>query len=60
MKAFHENYMPAREILARAMKKLDGLEIKLIAPQHGSIIRDNPRRYIEILRNLDCGDYMLD
>lgn len=60
MKAFHENYMPAREILARAMAKLDGLEISLIAPQHGSIIRDNPRRYIDILRNLDCGDYMLD
>ncbi|MGI6604836.1 MAG: MBL fold metallo-hydrolase [Firmicutes bacterium] len=60
MKAFHENYMPSQEILARAMDKLEHLEIAMIAPQHGSIICDNPRHYINVLRNLDCGDYMLE
>lgn len=58
MAAFHENYMPSSDILRRAMEKLDGLDIKLIAPQHGSIIKENPRRYIDILKRLECGDYM--
>lgn len=58
MKAFHENYMPSNKILRTAMNKLDAYDIQMIAPQHGSIIRDNVREYIDALRNLDCGDYI--
>lgn len=58
MKAFHENYMPSREILASAMRKLKKLDIKLIAPQHGSLIDKNILEHIEALENLECGDYM--
>ncbi|MBI5178497.1 MAG: MBL fold metallo-hydrolase [Nitrospinae bacterium] len=57
MKAFHENYMPSRKILKHTMDKLDALDIEMIAPQHGSIIRKRDvRAYIDILRNLECGE----
>jgi flavorubredoxin len=58
MRAFHENYMPSREIVASAMTKLEKLDIRIIAPQHGSVIDRNPREYIAALKNLDCGDYV--
>lgn len=57
VKAFHENYMPSNKIMRHAMDKLDGLEIDMIAPQHGSIIRKKDvRRYIDLLKNLECGE----
>ncbi|MBI4665468.1 MAG: MBL fold metallo-hydrolase [Nitrospinae bacterium] len=58
MKAFHENYMPSNQILRHAMNKLDNLDIKMIASQHGSIINKDIRKYIDALKNLDCGDYI--
>mgnify|MGYP001188994153 FL=1 len=59
MKAFHENYMPSRTILENAMNKLRELDISMIAPQHGSIINKDIDKYIDILANLECGDYLL-
>jgi flavorubredoxin len=58
MKAFHENYMPGNQILRAAMEKLDAFDIKMIASQHGSIINKDVKKYIDTLRNLDCGDYV--
>ncbi len=56
VKAFHENYMPSNRLLRHTMDKLDSLEIDMIAPQHGSIIRkEDVRHYIDVLRNLECG-----
>jgi two-component system cell cycle response regulator len=58
MLAFHENYMPSNAILRHTMDKLDNLEIDMIAPQHGSIIpKKDVRRYIDILKNCQCGEY---
>lgn len=59
MKAFHEHYMPSKEILKHNMSKLDKLDIKMIAPQHGSIINRDVSKYIEALKELNCGEYML-
>ncbi|MBI5816152.1 MAG: MBL fold metallo-hydrolase [Nitrospinae bacterium] len=58
MKAFHENYMPSNQILRSGMNKLDKLDISMIASQHGSIINKDVRKYIDALKNLDCGDYI--
>jgi flavorubredoxin len=61
MKAWHENYMPSNAILRNTMNKLDGLDINMIAPQHGSIIpKKDVREYIEILKNCQCGEYYFD
>ena len=38
IKAFHQDYMPAKELLLFAMTKFDRYEIEKIAPQHGSVL----------------------
>ena len=60
-KQFHQEYMPSKDIFNYALKKIENLDINLIAPQHGSIIE---KRYIHNLiqdmKNLDCGLYIDD
>ncbi len=57
--AFHSSYMPSKDIFNYALRKIEKLDINLIAPQHGSIIE---RRYIynliEDMKNLECGLYI--
>ncbi len=60
VRAFHEHYMPDRNILLNAMIKFELLPIEMIAPQHGKIIvGDDITTYINRLKNLDCGLYLL-
>jgi len=60
MRPFHEHYMPSREILLHSLFKLENLHPVLIAPQHGSIIKQHLVTFmINQLKNLDCGLYML-
>jgi diguanylate cyclase (GGDEF)-like protein len=58
MKTFHETYMPSHEILEPVMNQLLKLELRLICPQHGSIIAKDCQKYVEILKNLQCGFFM--
>lgn len=55
MIAFHEEYMPSHEILASTMQNLKSYPIKMICPQHGSVINNDIERYINTLENLRCG-----
>jgi diguanylate cyclase (GGDEF)-like protein len=55
MKFYHEHYMPGNEYLRPVMETLLDLDIKLICPQHGSVIDSNIRDYIALLRDLECG-----
>ncbi|BAI79736.1 conserved hypothetical protein [Deferribacter desulfuricans SSM1] len=58
--AFHEPYMPSKEILVHSLKKIEQYDIDLIAPQHGSIIRrDLIKPIINKMKNLDCGLFLL-
>lgn len=59
MKSFHEHYMPSNEILSSVMRIFLSMEIDMIAPQHGCIIKDNIKEHIIALRDLDCGSFML-
>ncbi|WP_373001102.1 ATP-binding protein [Sulfurimonas sp.] len=58
-KQFHQEYMPSKDIFNYALSKIEKLDIELIAPQHGSIIK---KQYIQNLitdmKNLDCGLYI--
>ncbi len=58
-KAFHAAYMPSRDIFNYTLRKIELLDMNIIAPQHGSIIE---RRYIynliEDMKNLECGLYI--
>ncbi len=62
MAAFHAPYMPSKEILAHTMSKLEKMDIDMICSQHGSIIsgKENVKKAITFLKNLDCGDYLKD
>lgn len=58
MKAFHEHYMPSNDILRPVMEIFLGMDISMIAPQHGSIISVDVKKYIRALRDLDCGTFL--
>ncbi|MDH2904613.1 MAG: diguanylate cyclase [Actinomycetota bacterium] len=60
MRAFHEHYMPSREILDHAIQELRQLPIERIAPQHGQIIaKPLISPIMELLERLECGVYLL-
>ena len=60
IRAFHEHYMPNREILQHAIEELRELPIQVVAPQHGQVI---PQHLIapimSLLEKLECGIYLL-
>lgn len=58
MKTFHEHYMPSNDIIRPVMEMFLGMDIAMIAPQHGSVIRDNIPMYVKALRDLECGAYL--
>ena len=58
MKTFHEHYMPSNSILRPVMEQFLGMDIAMIAPQHGSIIKENIISYIKALRDLECGSLL--
>ena len=60
MRPFHEHYMPSREILGYALRAIERHPVRLIAPQHGSIIPERLVRFmIDKLKTLDCGLYLI-
>ena len=58
MKTFHEHYMPANEILRPVMETFLLMDIRMIAPQHGSVINRNIPEHIKALRDLECGVFL--
>ncbi|MBF0270828.1 MAG: diguanylate cyclase [Magnetococcales bacterium] len=57
---FHEHYMPSQEILRHGLANLETLPIRLIAPQHGSLIPEHLVSFVfDRLKNLDCGLFLL-
>ncbi|MFQ5442254.1 MAG: diguanylate cyclase [Thermodesulfobacteriota bacterium] len=60
MRPFHEHYMPSREILMHSLLKIEKFPIKLIAPQHGSVIPEElVPDVIDKLKQIDCGIYAM-
>lgn len=59
IEGFHMAYMPSRDILNYALRKIESLDIELIAPQHGSVIQ---KKYIHDLidkmKQMECGLYI--
>ena len=59
IKEFHQKYMPNRDILDYSLNKISNLDIDIIAPQHGSIIKKEfIRSIIDKLKGLTCGVYI--
>ena len=60
MRPFHEHYMPSRDILGYALRAIERHPIRLIAPQHGSMIPEPLVGFmIDQLKMLDCGLYLI-
>jgi len=58
-KQFHAEYMPSRDIFNYALRKIELLDMDLIAPQHGSIIKKGQiPALIEQMKQLECGLYI--
>ncbi|RRS30290.1 MAG: histidine kinase [Epsilonproteobacteria bacterium (ex Lamellibrachia satsuma)] len=58
-KQFHAEYMPSRDIFNYALNKIEALDMNLIAPQHGSIIKkDKIAPLITQMKALECGLYI--
>jgi len=59
IKLFHEDYMPSQDILSYSLEKFKKLDLEMIAPQHGSLIKKRCiPSLIENLQNLKCGLYI--
>jgi diguanylate cyclase (GGDEF)-like protein len=59
LRPFHEHYMPSRDILDFALSQIERHPVKIIAPQHGSVIPERLVSFmIDKLRHLDCGIYL--
>jgi diguanylate cyclase (GGDEF)-like protein len=60
MEPFHTHYMPASVIVNNGLDNIEKCQpLKMIAPQHGSIIKEEFIPYIiERLRTLKCGLYL--
>lgn len=53
MEWFHRRYVPTNRAIGRYLKYLEGLEIKTIAPQHGSVFREeHVKRFLTWLSNV--------
>ncbi len=60
IRAFHEHYMPSRDILVQALIKLQALPIRTIAPQHGVVIpQPLVGPVIDRLKEIECGLYLI-
>ncbi|MCW8327671.1 diguanylate cyclase [Photobacterium sp. SDRW27] len=60
MKPFHQHYIPSNDILQYVLSEIEKYPMRMIAPQHGSIIPKHLIPYmIDGLKSLDCGLYLL-
>jgi flavorubredoxin len=54
MEPFHRRYIVSKKAIDHWLEQIKGLDIKIIAPQHGSIFQgENVKKFIEWLKSLD-------
>ncbi|MBU0580977.1 MAG: MBL fold metallo-hydrolase, partial [Candidatus Margulisbacteria bacterium] len=59
MEEFHNTYIPPGDILKNKMEELEEMEIDLIAPQHGSVIKKQfVAQNIYALKTMSTGGYI--
>ncbi len=58
VKAFTEPYIGCKEPVLNVVRKISGLPIKIIAPQHGCVIKDDLSKYVEALEHMQYGVWL--
>jgi len=57
MKVFGEPYFASNKAIMNYTNKIKKLPIKMILPQHGSIINNNIPEYIKVLDEMEVGQW---
>ena len=52
---FMEPYMASKQAIMHFVKKAEKLNIKMICPQHGSIIRKDVKKWLNELKKMKFG-----
>jgi flavorubredoxin len=62
IRGFHRRYMSGNRAMRAWAKIVRGLDIEIIAPQHGALFRGKPmvERFISWCENLECGVDLVD
>ncbi len=55
VKRFMEPYMASKEAMGNVIRIMENLDIKMICPQHGSIIRKDVKKWIGRLKEMNYG-----
>ncbi len=57
MEAFHKRYMASGKVLKFWVNMIKGLDIEMIAPQHGAVFKGKEmvEKFINWIENLECG-----
>jgi len=57
MEGFHRRYMAANKVMRAWAQMIRGLDIEMIAPQHGAVFKGKEmvRRFIDWCEGLECG-----
>lgn len=58
MKKYHSAYIPDNYILQNALENIAMNDISMIAPHHGSIIRENIPEAVSSLMDTQCGSFL--
>jgi len=54
MEGFHRRYLASKKAIEAWLKRIGGLKIDVIAPQHGAIFEgENVRKFLNWLKGLD-------
>ncbi|MBN2781908.1 MAG: MBL fold metallo-hydrolase [Campylobacterales bacterium] len=60
LEGFHKRYMASNKVLKSWVKRIEKLDVVIIAPQHGLIFEDkNVKEFLEWLKSLECGSDIL-
>ncbi|AKV75256.1 hypothetical protein MsedC_0528 [Metallosphaera sedula] len=54
MEGFHRRYIPSKAAIEKWLNRIQGMDIRIIAPQHGSIFMEKDvKNFLDWLRSLD-------
>ncbi|MHA1791617.1 MAG: MBL fold metallo-hydrolase [Promethearchaeota archaeon] len=61
MRIFHEPYIAHNDVINSFFKKVEqaNIEIKMICPQHGSVIKDNIPMFMNALKSFKVGEWLI-
>ncbi|MDC7227126.1 MAG: MBL fold metallo-hydrolase [Spirochaetales bacterium] len=61
MEGFHKRYMTSNVVIKKWLSKISNLDVKLIAPQHGALFKDeNVDNFLNWFSELRCGIDIID